>query len=114
MRSPIWSRASDKVRHVATNVGALSIFSISPGPRDTLTAAGAPRVEIHEPTCGPPVEREKQTVVGVLHSARQSVVMDIFLARGGFKGLLFSEGGSRPWEKTATRHVESDAKGSQS
>lgn len=50
----------------------------------------------------------------IFHSARQFVVMDIFLTRGRFQGPVFSKRGSRRWKKTATRHVESDAKGSKS
>lgn len=102
------------MHHVAANVGALSIFSISPGPRDALTAAGAPGVEIKGQHMGRRWNGRGKLSSEVFHSTRQFVVMDIFLTRGRPIGPVFSERGSRRGKMTATHHVESDAKGSKS
>lgn len=59
-------------------------FSISPGLRDTPTAAEAPGVEIYEPTYGLSVEWGRQTVVrDFFIFARQLARMDIFFQRVG-------------------------------
>lgn len=67
-------------------------FSISPGLRDTLTAAEAPGVEIEEPTYGLSVERERQTVVRDFSFCSTVGEDGYFLSEVWPKGLSLAKG----------------------